>query len=192
MTSLLKPKTSALNFFNGFSRFGAVEGTATVQTTRLDDIAELPLLDFLKMDIQGGELTVMKNGTRIVENCAAIQLEVSFFNLYESQPSFGEIDSWMRSRKFVPHSFAELKRWSIAPTIYSNNFRVPGNQLLEADVIYIRDPLELADLMDITLMKSALLAYYCFKSTDLCVHYLLELERRNTIPIGAHAICYGT
>lgn len=192
MSSLLKPKVSALAFFNGFTEFGTVEGTATVDTRRLDDIPGLRPLDFLKMDIQGGELTVMKNGVRVLRNCAAVQLEVSFVNLYESQPSFGDIDVWMRSMGFVPHAFAALKRWSIAPTIFSNNFRVAGNQLLEADVIYVRDPLELSRLSDATIAISALLAQYCFKSIDLCVHYLLELERRNVIPLDSHRICYET
>jgi hypothetical protein len=46
----------------------------------------------------------------------------------------------MRSKGFVPHCFVDIKRWSIAPTIRDNNFRVPFNQLLEADVVYIKDP----------------------------------------------------
>src|SRR4051794_14155068 len=42
MSSLLKPKMSALRFFNGFENFGRVERTETVQTRRLDDVENLP------------------------------------------------------------------------------------------------------------------------------------------------------
>ena len=55
MTSLLKPRSDALSFFNGFEKFGRVEKTETVETDGLDDIDELPKIDFLKMDIQGAE-----------------------------------------------------------------------------------------------------------------------------------------
>ena len=60
MTSLLKPDVAALKFFNGFENFGHIENTEQVKTKKLDDVNGLPLIDFLKMDIQGAELTVLK------------------------------------------------------------------------------------------------------------------------------------
>ena len=61
MTSLLKPNVAALRFFNGFENFGQVESIDQVKTKKLDDVKDLPLIDFVKMDIQGAELTVLKN-----------------------------------------------------------------------------------------------------------------------------------
>ena len=84
----------------------------------------------------------------------------------------------MRSKGFVTHCFVDIKRWSIAPTIRDNNFRVPFNQLLEADVVYIKDPLNLSQWSDEQLRKLALMAHECFASPDLTIHLLLELERR--------------
>lgn len=182
MTSLLKPRPQALAFFNRFEQFGTVLSTANLQTQRLDDIAGLPPIDFLKMDIQGAELTVMKHGLSVLERCVAIQLEVSFIALYEDQPTFGEVDVWMRSQGFVPHCFLDVKRWSIAPTLRNNNFRVPFNQLLEADIVYIRDPLSAATWSDDQLRKLALIAHDCFASSDLAIYLLLELDRRHPSP----------
>lgn len=186
MTSLLKPRAKALKFFNGFERFGQVLRTASVQTRRLDDIEELPALDFVKLDIQGAELTVLKNGLNKLAGCLAIQLEISFICLYENQPGFGEVDVWMRSRGFVPHRFIDVKRWSIAPTVRNQDARVPFNQLLEGDIVYIRDPLRLSALSAGQLRKAALLAHHGFQSPDLCVHLLLELSSRGLLPPGAH------
>ena len=90
MTSLLKPDQEALKFFNGFDHFGQIERTEQIQTKRLDDIFNLPFIDILKMDIQGAELTVLKNGVDKLRNCLAIQVEVSYICLYKNQPSFGE------------------------------------------------------------------------------------------------------
>ena len=188
MTSLFKPKQDALNFFNGFDNFGKVEQLERVQTQRMDSIEKLPYIDFIKMDIQGAELTVLQNGIEKLSNCLAAQLEVSWICLYENQPTFGDIDVWMRSQGFVPHKFTEVKRWSIAPTVFDNNFRIPGNQLLESDIIYIRDPLKLDQLTDIQLKKFAVLAHFCFESIDLCVFILRELEKRNSMVENSHLL----
>lgn len=186
MTSLFRPRVEALNFFNGFSKFGEVIATKRIQTTKLDDIQEVQPPDFLKMDTQGAELEIIRNGTEKLKHCLAMQLEVSYFNLYENQPSFGAIDVYLRKHGFVPHRFIDVKRWSIAPTIFNNNFRVPGNQVLESDVIYIKDPLKLADLSDLQLKKLAILAHYSFRSFDLCVWYILEMERRSICGTASH------
>ena len=61
------------------------------------------------MDVQGAELGIFKNGSKALRNCLAMQLEVSYFSLYEDQPSFGEVDVYMRTIGFVPHQFWTLK-----------------------------------------------------------------------------------
>ena len=179
MTSLFKPKKEALEFFNGFTNFGEVHSVEQVTTTRLDDVPNLKDVDFLKMDVQGAELQILRNGEERLRNCLAIQLEVFYFCLYEEQPTFGEVDVYLRRRGFVPHRFLDVKRWSIAPTIFNDNFRMPGNQLLESDIIYIRDPLSLSALSDVQLQKSAILAHYCFES----VYFLIEMQKRNLVEI---------
>lgn len=130
------------------------------------------------MDIQGAELTVLKNGESVLQQCVAIQLEVSFVALYESQPTFGEVDVWMRSKGFMPHCFLDVKCWSISPTIRNNNFRIPFNQLLEADIVYIRDPLTASEWSDEQLRKLIIIAHECFASSDLAMFLILELLSR--------------
>jgi FkbM family methyltransferase len=186
MTSLLQPHSEALEFFNGFDKFGVVERTERITTKRLDDVHDLPPIDLLKMDVQGAELTILKHGTRKLANCLAVQLEVSYICLYENQPTFGDVDVWMRSQGYVPHCFLDVKRWSIAPTIFNGNFKTPGNQLLESDIIYIRDPLRLEVLSDIQIKKLSILAHYCFKSVDLCVFLIRELEKRGAVSPNTH------
>jgi FkbM family methyltransferase len=181
MTSLLAPDPKVLAFFNGFEGFGTILGTETVQTKRLDEIAGLPAIDFIKLDIQGSELSVLQNGARMLRDVLALQLEVSFIALYQNQPSFGEVDIWMRAQGFLPHCFIDVKKWSIAPTKRDGNPRRPFNQLMEADIVYIRDPFRLAELSDDQLRKQALIAHYCFASYDLCVHVMLELIRRGAL-----------
>jgi FkbM family methyltransferase len=176
MTSLLRPSAPHLAFFNGFEGFGKILETREVATTRLDDIAGLPDLDFLKMDIQGSELAVLAHGTERLRRCAMIQLEVSFVPLYENQPTFGEIDVWMRAHGFIPHSFVEVKRWSISPVLRNNDVRMPFNQLLEADVVYVRDPVDPGKLDPQLARKMALLAHHCYRSVDLAGRLISHLQ----------------
>ena len=186
MTSLFKPKKEALEYFNGFSQLGEVQSIEEIQTTRLDDVPNLKNVDFLKMDVQGAELEILRNGEKRLKNCLAMQLEVSYFCLYEQQPTFGEIDVCMRKIGYVPHRFLDVKRWSIAPTIFNGDFRVPGNQLLESDIIYIKDPLLLGAISDVQLQKFVILAHYGFQSIDLCVYLLIEMEKRKLIKVDEH------
>jgi FkbM family methyltransferase len=185
MTSLLKPSARHLAFFNGFDRFGEIHETQEVQTTRLDEVAGLPDLDFLKMDIQGGELMALEHGQARLAQCAAVQLEVSFVPLYEGQPTFGEIDVWMRGQGFLPHSFAELKRWSIAPVRRNNDIRQPFNQLLEADVVYVRDPTTPERWAPDLLRRLILIAHYAYSSVDLAGRLVQWLETNGQAGRGA-------
>jgi FkbM family methyltransferase len=184
MSSLLRPSPQQLAFFNGFDRFGAVKGAVDVDTVRLADVEELQAIDFLKMDIQGAELMVLENAGAALDSCVAIQLEASFITLYEGQPTFGEIDLWMRRHGFHPHRFTDVKHWSIAPTVRDNNYRVPFNQLLECDIVYMRGLIDLKSLSDDQIRKMLLIAIYAYSSPDLMVHCARELERRGVVTGG--------
>ncbi len=187
MTSLLKPSQKHLEFFNGFENFGAIKKTTDVKTTRLDDISDLPSIDYLKIDIQGGELQALQNGLQKLATCIAVQMEISFVQLYENQPRFGEVDVWMQSQGFIPHSFADIKRWSIAPTVRNNDVRQPFNQLLEADIVYIRDPIKWSGMSHDAMKKLILIAHYCYSSVDLAIYLIKKLEEENVLPSASVA-----
>lgn len=184
MTSILRPCARGLAFFNGFSRFGQVHDEVPVQSRRLDDVGLAPV-DYIKLDIQGAELMALKGGEKVLADCVAVQLEVSFIPLYEGQPSFGEVDLYMRSRGFAPHCFTEVKPWSIAPVKKYGDERLPFNQLLEADVVYIRDPLRLDRMTSGQLRKLIYIAWHCYQSPDLAGRLMLELEMRNAAAAGS-------
>ena len=59
--------------------------------------------------------------------------------LYKNQPVFGDVDLELRSLGFIPHMFADLQKRMILPLHFSDNIRVGLNQLLEADIVYVRE-----------------------------------------------------
>lgn len=183
-SSFYEPDLQALAFFNTFSQLGRVESKLPLQTRRLDDMAELPPIDFLKMDVQGAELMVLQNGREKLAGCVAAQLETSFVTLYKDQPPFGAVDLEMRSQGFIPHRFMDIKRWPIAPAITGNDPRVPIHQLLESDIVYIRDLTRPDGFSDEQLNKLALIAHAAYRSPDLAARCLVELEKRGVVADG--------
>ena len=184
MTSLLTPDDNQLRLFTGFPEWGSVVEEIDVQTHRLDDL-DIDDFDLLKIDIQGAELMVFQHGRQRLRNAVAVQTEVSFVPLYRDQPTFGDVDRELRSQGFSPHSMPALKRWAIAPTMFGGDFRVPGNQLLEADFVYVRDLAHAESMSSEQLSQLAMIAFHIYGSIDLAVFCVIELQRRGHAAQGA-------
>jgi FkbM family methyltransferase len=181
MTSLLKPDPGHLALFNDFPSLGHIEQEVRVQTHRLDDIDAVEHVDFLKIDIQGSELEVLKSGQQKLSRAIAIQTEVSFVTLYQNQPTIGMVDIAMREMGFVPHCLAELKRWPIAPIVVDGNPRKSLRQLLEADIVYVRDFSSLKNMDREQWKHLALVAHYCYNSFDLALHSIIAASRLGAV-----------
>ena len=185
MTSLLVPDAAHLALFNLFPTWGDVKSTLSVATHRLDDIAEITHLDFLKMDIQGCERDVLTHGRAKLAKTVAVQTEVSFITLYEGQPTFGEMDVMMRELGFLPHCFAEMKVWPLAPTIVSGQPNKGLRQLLEADLVYVRDFTQAKNMTPEQWKHLALIAHHCYGSVDLAARCLNMLAELGVLPTNA-------
>ena len=183
MTSFLEPDQNALGHFPMFSEWGRVVRELAVVTRRLDDIEEIGAVDFLKIDVQGSELLVFQNGKRQLAKTVAVQVEVSFITIYKGQPVFGEIDVELRKLGLVPHAFAAINRRMIAPMM-GNSVYAAINQVLEADVVYVRD-FTRPDAMDVEQMKHlAIIAHHCYRSYDLAMNCIYHLAKKGAVRQG--------
>lgn len=187
MTSLFEPDPAALDLFDALKPLGQVLQKVEIHTHRLDDIAQIEHLDFLKIDIQGGELAVFREGRHKLANAVAIQTEVSFMTLYKGQPTLGDVDVELRAQGFVPHCFAAIKKWPIAPCVVNGNPRQPLNQLLEADLVYVRDFACPQRMSNEQFKQLAMIAHYVYGSFDLALRCVAVLRSRGAISAGAQA-----
>ncbi|TAN35255.1 MAG: FkbM family methyltransferase [Verrucomicrobia bacterium] len=185
MTSLFKPDPTTLELFAVLKPLGEVTRRVDISTRKLDDITEIESLDFLKIDIQGAELAVFEHGVQKLAQAVVIQTEVSFVTLYENQPAMGEVDIELRRQGFIPHCFAAVKKWPIAPCVINNNPRQALNQLLEADLVYVRDFSKPELMTDAQLKQLAMIVHHCYGSSDLALRCIMLLEQRNALPIGS-------
>jgi FkbM family methyltransferase len=185
MTSLFEPDPSTLALFDVLRPLGEVTRRVPLRTRKLDDISEIRHLDFLKIDIQGGELAVFKGGTVKLSEAVVVQTEVSFVTLYKGQPSLGDVDLELRRQGFIPHCFAGVKQWPIAPCVVGGDPRQALNQLLEADIVYVRDFARPELMSDEQLKHLALIVHHCYGSYDLAMRCMMLLEQRQALETPA-------
>lgn len=76
----------------------------TVKTKRLDDWAAengVDRIDFMWLDMQGGEMKALEGGQEILKTTKIIYTEVSLMEMYEGVPLYDQFRKWMEERGFV-------------------------------------------------------------------------------------------
>jgi FkbM family methyltransferase len=181
MSSLFTPNQDVLKCFPLFEHFGRVVSEVPVETRTFDSITEVGDVDYLKIDVQGSELSIFRNGTARLSKAVAIQTEVSLVPLYKNQPVMGDIDLQLRSLGFVPHMFAEINKRMILPLHYANNLYAGMNQVMEADIVYVRDFTKPDKMSSEQLKHLAMVAHHCYASYDLAANCIHNLASRGAI-----------
>jgi FkbM family methyltransferase len=176
--SLYEPNTPLLKKFQQLDEVVRPVGTEKVNTVRLDDLPEISDVDFIKIDVQGSELAVLQNASRILPGVLLIQVEVEFVALYRNQPMFADVDQFLRSAGFQFHTFAGLAGRAFKPLVPAGGPYGPFRQLLWSDAIYVADWMQLNRLTDAQLRRYAVLAHDVASSFDLAHLILSELDSR--------------
>jgi FkbM family methyltransferase len=182
MSSLLRPDELAIKLFPQMGRTLKILETLELETTALDQIDEIERVDLLKIDIQGSELQVFKNGLKKLEKAVCIQSEVSFFPIYENQPSFGEVDVALRELGLLPHSLPVVHHNPVSPLRSKRRF---GSQLCDGDIVYLRDIRHLHKMDTHQLGQMAVIAAGYLDAYDICALALEELCGRGVVEHGA-------
>jgi len=161
-----------------------VERISGLKTRRLDDITEIEVIDFLKIDIQGGELAVFRNGSERLVRTVAIETEVAFLSLYKGQPTFSDIDQHLRGEGFIPHCFTHFHPIIMSTGIEGIESKRTSRQLIDGDMLYVRDYSRPETMDDEQLKHLALIMHHAYDSFDVALRCVAELERRKAVPVG--------
>lgn len=177
--SLYEPNTPLLSMFHCLEEVMHPVARHEVQTVALDAIEAISSVDVIKIDVQGSELSVLENATRILKDVLLIQVEVEFVSLYKNQPMFADVDRFLRSVGFQFHTFESIAGRSFAPFLAAGGPFAPVKQFLWADAIYLADWMHLEHLTTDRLRRFAVLAHDLLHSYDLAHLVLQELDRRS-------------
>lgn len=175
--SLFEPNTILLEKFQHLAEVTTPVARHSIHTIRLDDLTDLPTIDFIKIDIQGGELGVFQNALHVLPGVLAIQTEVEFVELYKRQPLFADVDIFLRSHGFQFHTFTGFGSRSFKPIVVGGDPNRGMRQYLWSDAVYFRDWLALDHLSDLKLKKMAVIAQEIYQSSDLAYFILLKLDK---------------
>lgn len=178
MTSLLEPNTELLSYFHGFPEWGEVRERQSLPTVRLDDVKEIKNIDYLKIDIQGGELEVLRNGIDRLGDCLVIHTEVEFLPMYEGQPLFSEVELFLRELGFAFHRFFPLVSRTMQPMLVDNDIKKGLSQVFWADAIFIKDFTKFTQLGSQELQKLALILHDVYGSFDVVLRALMAHDAK--------------
>jgi protein O-GlcNAc transferase len=178
-SSLFEPDTDTLDLFHNLGEFTQVVARESLQTMRLDDLADLGPIDFLKLDIQGAELMALQNATSVLANTSVIQCEVEFVELYKGQPLFADVDSFLRSQGFCFLKFAYTMGRPFKPLLLDDNPNRQISQTLWADAVFVKDFRLRHQWEDRILQSSALILHKFYQGFDLARLLIQELDRRH-------------
>lgn len=109
----------------------AYVSTEWCKMDRLDSVSG-PYLDgkqhaFLKLDVQGYEMEVLRGAEQILHQICGIQMEISLQPLYADQPTIGAVLEHMHNNGF--------QLWSVFPGFCDRG----SGRLLQLDGVFFRD-----------------------------------------------------
>ena len=112
VSSFFKPNRRLLDLYPNPSRWDIVK-TVRVEAIPLDRFLYDPILDvdFIKLDTQGSELEILMGAQSSLELALGIEVEVEFISLYENQPLFGDVCTYLQGQKIDFFDFVTEYRY---------------------------------------------------------------------------------
>lgn len=177
-SSLFEPNMALLEKFQNLPDLLQVVSREDVETVRLDDLPTVQGTDFLKLDAQGAELSVIKGATEVLRDVSVVHTEVEFVPLYEGQPLFAEVDQALRGAGFQFHKFLGFAGRAFKPTIVNDDPNAAVSQMLWSEAVYVRDFMTFETLPAAQLLKLATILHDVYGSADLALVCLKEVDRK--------------
>jgi FkbM family methyltransferase len=90
--------------------------------------------DFLKIDVQGYELEVLKGAEKTLPKIQVILAEINLLDIHKEVPLIAEIIAWLNERDWVAYDICGLTRRPLDRTLWQADFIfVPRSSSLRAD-----------------------------------------------------------
>lgn len=180
MSAFLRPNQGWLSLFPGFVKWGAVERVAEMETCRLDDIEVLSKSRFIDLDVNGVDLSILKNASEALKEVSMIQIDCAFVSLYEGGSSFFELGSWLESQGFILHKILDEDKRTLKPYASEDMpFAGSKHQVFQAKVVFMPNPAAWTHMSSERLKSVAFFAHAMYRSYDVATKALDVLDSRD-------------
>lgn len=177
--SLYRPNPKVGETFTGLMESMQPVAEHQVNTVALDELLGDEVIDYIKIDVQGGELAVFEGAQKILQHVLVVHTEVEFVEMYAGQPLFSDVDQFMRKQGLSLVKFINMRSGPIRPLAFGGNVNNGGSQLLWSDALYMRGIVDLEALSTEQLVSLALICHDVYRLYDLSYHLLREYDRRS-------------
>ncbi len=142
----------------------------------VDNLFKDESIHFLKLDIEGSELELLKGSVRQLENSVlGVRCEVSFRSIYKDAPLFSDINNYLDSFGFELLNLDYDGRGVVASPFTENQ---QYGYLVSTDGVWILSQSKLFSEKDSEILKRNILylAIFLFQNgaTDVAIHLLLK------------------
>jgi len=174
-SSLYEPDTDMMKLYNALEN-AYLKKTYEIETITLDKFIKdekIEDLDFIKIDIQGGELDVLEGAITVLSKIIAVVSEVEFVQIYKNQPLFGDVNTFLTNQNMMFYKFLGLSGRTMRPTIIKDILY--ASQHMWSDALFIKKFEEIRKLTSSKLLKLSIIAanygspdisFNCFKIFD--------------------------
>jgi FkbM family methyltransferase len=142
--SLLPANSKFVNRYS-MEKFKVI-GDTPVEVDLLDNIYDAkfmnsgPFAEFVKIDTQGTEYEILQGAKKVLQkDSVALVIEVSFFELYEGQKLFCDIEQLLRKNDFAFFGFSSKLHTRSCKFLDKQN-EITRERVMQADAVFFRDP----------------------------------------------------
>ena len=165
-SSTFKPNERVYSLYPFSERFN-IKNELFLDSTTLDSL-NFENADFIKLDIQGGELNALIGSNKTLKKTLGLEIEVEFQHIYKNQPLFNKVFEFLTSKGFAFIDFTRLVRWERSD-LYSCN-----GQCVWGDSIFLRTPeYVLNNFYDLEVFKNYIVICILYNKFDF-VKIILE------------------
>jgi FkbM family methyltransferase len=165
VSSIYKPNRSFLDLFPNSERWDTLD-VVPVELKSLNELeGEIGQVDFIKLDVQGAELDILRGSNCVLNDVLALEVEVEFLELYKGQPLFGDVCEYLSDHGIQFFDFVTLYR-------YGRKELNRKGQCVFADALFMRAPEDVVTryttgVWEIGKLKKYLLIAAVYKKHDL-------------------------
>jgi FkbM family methyltransferase len=177
--SLYEPNHALLTAFRAADLVKPV-GELHVETIRLDRFAAehgIGPVDFIKVDVQGADLDVLKGAGDLLKAVSGVLCEVEFIELYFGQPLFGDVDRYLTDQGLRFHRFLKTFRLRMkGPEEFHGIFENPSQDAW-SDALFLPRNSDLLNGPIDRLLKAGVIAS-TYDADDFALACMLQFDSR--------------